>query len=808
MKDSNFLKLQHFVEACIRYRLFVVSAYMVVTAIMLVAASRVEIMTVFEDLLPQDHPYVQVHQKIKNTFGGSNLVSIMLEVEQGDIFNRDFLSKLQKVTKDLQQVDGVNPFQITSLASKKLKEVRGSTNAIDVRSLMWPDVPTDDQGLAELKESVLSNALVHGAYVSKDLKAALITVDFYDDELDYSRIFSQISGIADTVQDGDVRVRIVGEPILYGWVNHYLPETLQIFLLTICSLIALLFVIARTWRGTLLPLLAGTTSAIWALGSAQLLGFNLDPLVIVIAFLITARAISHSVQLVTRFDDELARGAESTTAAAQASMLQLFKPGVLGVMTDAGCIMVVMLTPIPLLEKVAVIGTIWVLTIILTACVLTPVLLSWIKKPDGYVHGLDLSPIIQRVLSLCIHIATSRWRFAMLSMAVLTFVVSGLYATKIQVGDAEPGSPILWPDSTYNQDSAAINSQFQGADQMLVVFSGNEPDAVKEPSVLKNMGELQKFMAAQPEVGGSLSVSDVIPSVRSVLWEGNPRHLELGADRRENGELLYMYTSGSDPGDMARFADPQYQDAALTFYFRDHKGETIRTAIARVKEYVEQNPIAEGEYQLAGGLIGTLAAVNEVILVGQVESIALALLVLVVFCAIAYRSTVAGLFFMVPVVLANTVTFSYMAWQGIGMNISTLPVAALGIGLGVDYAIYIVDGIREQLHKDSDLKKAIVNSLRTAGKGVLITALTLTASVVLWWASSLRFQADMGILMGIWLFVSAVSALLIVPSMVYVLRPDFITAGSVRPADVASETQPKPQKPFASPATQTMEEVM
>ncbi|EON91764.1 transporter [Marinobacter lipolyticus SM19] len=808
MKDSNFLKLQHFVEACIRYRLFVVSAYMVVTAIMLVAASRVEIMTVFEDLLPQDHPYVQVHQKIKNTFGGSNLVSIMLEVEQGDIFNRNFLSKLQKVTKDLQQVDGVNPFQITSLASKKLKEVRGSTNAIDVRSLMWPDVPTDDQGLAELKESVLSNSLVHGAYVSQDLKAALITVDFYDDELDYSRIFSQISGIADTVQDDDVRVRIVGEPILYGWVNHYLPETLQIFLLTICSLIALLFVIARTWRGTLLPLLAGTTSAIWALGSAQLLGFNLDPLVIVIAFLITARAISHSVQLVTRFDDELARGAESTTAAAQASMLQLFKPGFLGVMTDAGCIMVVMLTPIPLLEKVAVIGTIWVLTIILTACVLTPVLLSWIKKPDGYVHGLDLSAAIQRVLSLCIHIATSRWRFAMLSMAVLTFVVSGLYATKIQVGDAEPGSPILWPNSTYNQDSAAINSQFQGADQMLVVFSGNEPDAVKEPFVLRNMGELQKFMAAQPEVGGSLSVSDVIPSVRSVLWEGNPRHLELGADRRENGELLYMYTSGSDPGDMARFADPQYQDAALTFYFRDHKGETIRTAIARVKEYVEQNPIAEGEYQLAGGLIGTLAAVNEVILVGQVESIALALLVLVIFCAIAYRSTVAGLFFMVPVVLANTVTFSYMAWQGIGMNISTLPVAALGIGLGVDYAIYIVDGIREQLHKDSDLKKAIVNSLRTAGKGVLITALTLTASVVLWWASSLRFQADMGILMGIWLFVSAVSALLIVPSMVYVLRPDFITAGSVRPADVASETQPKPQKPFASPATQTMEKVM
>lgn len=774
MRDSLFKKLEVFVAGCIRHRVAVVVAYLLLTVAMLGAALRVEVKTVFDDLLPRNHPYIQVHERIKQTFGGSNLVSIMLEVDRGDIFSRPVLEKIQKVTKDLQQVDGVNQFQIISLAAKKLKEIRGSTDAIELRPLMWPEVPKSDTELAQLKAAVLKNPLVYGAYVSPDLKAALVTVDFYENAVDYKKIFPQIMAIADSVQGDGVKVRVVGEPILFGWVNHYLPETLQIFLLTVGCLILLLFTVARTWRGTFFPLLAGVSSAVWALGSAELFGFNLDPLVIVIAFLITARAISHSVQLVTRFDEELAKGAETTTAAAKASMLQLFKPGILGVIADAGCMIVVILTPIPLLQKVSIIGTIWVLTIAVSACVLTPVLLSWIKRPRGYAHPLDVSRVLQRILDLCTYVATSRWRYAVLVAASASFVVSGVYAFNLKVGDADPGSPILWPSSAYNKDAVAINSQFQGADQMLVVFAGKKNDAIKEPATLESMSQLQKFMGAQPEVGGSLSIADVIPAVKRVLREGNPRYQELGATAQENGELMYMFVSGTDPGDIARFSDPQSKYAAVVFNFRDHKGETIRTAIARVKEFVGQHPVADGQYLLSGGLIGVLAAVNEVILAGQIESIALALLVLVICCAIAYRSTVAGIFFMVPVVLANTLTFSYMAWKGIGMNISTLPVAALGIGLGVDYAFYIVDGIREELHHHDDVARAIVTSLRTAGKGVLVTALTLIASVVLWWWSSLRFQADMGLLMAIWLSISAFSALFLMPAMVYVFRPDFI----------------------------------
>lgn len=775
MKPNTPGRLERFVELCIARRTLVVAVLSVMTLVMAALAARVPVRTVFADLLPQKHPYVAVNQRFAQDFGGSNVVSVMLEVDKGDIFTTPTLEKIKKVNDELTRVPGANPFQVVSIASKKLKTFRSSTDAIETRPVMWPDVPRTAEGLAELRNAVADSALIHGAYVSRDLRAALITVDFYENEVDYTKIFPEIMRIAKAVEGDGVRVSVAGEPILFGWVNHYVPETLNIFLLTVGCLVLLLFVVARTWRGTVLPLLAGLVSAIWALGSATLLGYNLDPLVIVIAFLITARAISHSVQLVSRFNDEIAAGAENATAAAKAAMLQLFKPGMLGVVADAGCMIVVVLTPIPLMQKVAVIGTIWVLTIALSACVLTPVLLSWLKKPSGHAHPLDLAPLMERVLDLCIHVATTRLRYAVLGGAALVFVVSGLYAFNLQVGDADHGSPILHRDSRYNLDSAAINAQFQGADRMYVVFEGKSPDAIKEPEVLSSMARMQTFMAAQPEIGGSLSVADILPPVNRLLREDNPRYNEFGKDKLENGELLYMFTSGADPGDAARFIDPNSQFAPVTFFFKDHRGDSIRTAVHRLKEYIADNPVSHGAYLLAGGLIGVTAAVNEVILAGQIESIALALLVLVICCAVAYRSTQAGIFFMVPVILSNTVTFSYMAWNGIGMTLSTLPVAALGIGLGVDYAFYVVDEIREELQRGAqDLRQAIVHSLRSAGKGVLITSATLTASVVLWSASSLRFQAEMGMLMAIWLFISSFSALFIMPAMVVVFRPAFI----------------------------------
>lgn len=796
-------------------------------ALGIIVALQTRIESYFPDLLPQDHPYVQINEQYKETFGGSNMVTIMMETKEGDVFTTPFLKKVKNLQFNLRLIPGINQFQIVSLAGRKLKTVSASTAGVETRPFMDKEiyragegVPQTQAELDQLRDAVLTSPTVYGTYVSRDLRSVLITIDFIDRLLEYTPAFNRINEILDQERDDTVHIRVVGEPMLYGWVNYYFPETMTIFTLTWAALMAFLFIVMRTWRGTFLPLLSGLVAGTWALGFVALMDFNFDPLVVVVAFLLTALAISHSVQLTVRFDDNVNRGYTDMKEAAWQSMSMLTRPLMLGIVADAGAMAVVALTPIPLLEKVAITGMIWVLVIIISAYFLTPLLLSYVQHPKKVLHPINVQPAIHKFLDLAVTTtngpAARKW---VLAGALAVFVVAGAISFQLTVGDANPGSPILWQDSSYNVDAEVINTTYRGSDQMFIVVKGPK-NTLKSPKILRNMANLQRFMEAQPEVGGSVSLADVLPAIQRVFYEGNPRFYEIGDDLLVNGELAYLYISGSEPGDADKFNNFVYSEGSIRFMFRDHRGDTIRTGLARLKEYIAKNPLqleddfgkaheisdygggvskavlggagarvekgeegteigdiaaqATPEYYLAGGLIGVLGAVNEIILAKQVEAIALALLWVGLCAAVVYRDAAAALFFMVPVALSNVITFSYMTMKDIGMNINTVPVAALGIALGVDYAFYVADGIREELRETRDPMGAIVKALHSAGRGVFITAFTLVISIVLWTFSSVRFQAEMGILMCVWLSISALSSLFVIPAMAYVFRPDFI----------------------------------
>ncbi|HDZ37244.1 MAG TPA: RND transporter, partial [Marinobacter sp.] len=516
-------------EFSIRHRTWVAVVIFASTALMALNLLKIDVRTEFSDMIPSSHAYVDVHETYKETFGGSNKVSILVEARNGDIMTRPILEEVHRITRELAKVSGVNPFQIVSLASRKLKSVRASTMGIESVPLMWPDVPETEAGIEELREAIVNNPLVYGIYVEPDLSSTLIQMDFYDHLVDYSRIFPQVQAILDASPIADqVTHHVVGEPILYGWVDHFLDETVTIALVSLGAMLFALFLLNRTWRGTLLPLLSGVVSAIWALGIGVLLGFNFDPLVIVVAFIITARCFSHAVQLITRFDDLCEGEGISPRKSAEQTMKELFRPGLLGLVSDAGAILCVLLTPIPLIQKVSIIGAIWVVTIGFSAVILTPVMLSWVKTPLRNAHPLNLRFLLTAVLTLAVRVVETRVRFFVLPV---TLVVVGLLvfkATDLTIGDATTGSPILWEDSDFNKDSARINANYPGTEQMFIVIESEDNDALKRPDVLAWMQGFQRRMERLPQVGGSVSLADIVLDVRRNLYEGNPRYRELG----------------------------------------------------------------------------------------------------------------------------------------------------------------------------------------------------------------------------------------------------------------------------------------
>ncbi|MBZ0333003.1 efflux RND transporter permease subunit [Marinobacter sp. AL4B] len=779
-------------EFSVRHRVGVAIVIFVSTALMALNLIKIDVRTVFSDMVPSNHEYVDVHETYKETFGGSNKVSILVQAREGDIMTLPILEEIQRVTRELAKVSGVNPFQVVSLASRKLKSVSASSMGIESVPLMWPEVPTTEAGIESLRDAIVNNPLVYGIYVEPNLSSTLIQMDFYDHLVDYSRIFPQIQAILDASPIADqVTHHVVGEPILYGWVNHFLDETVTIALVSLGAMLLALFLLNRTWRGTLLPLLSGVVSAIWALSIGVLLGFNFDPLVIVVAFIITARCFSHAVQLITRFDD-LCEGEDiSPRKSAEQTMKELFRPGLLGLVSDAGAILCVLLTPIPLIQKVSIIGAIWVVTIGFSAVILTPVMLSWVKAPLRNAHSLNLRFLLTAVLALAVRVVETRARFFVLPVTLLAVGLLVFKATELTIGDATTGSPVLWEESAFNRDSVRINASYPGTDQMFVVLEAEENDALKRPDVLSWMQGFQRRMERLPQVGGSVSLADIVLDVRRNLYEGNPRYSELGATQLENGELISFYMQGAAPDDLAQFADPLFRNGSVILFFRDRQGETLRQATYQIRKYIDEHPLQGVNVRLAGGSLGIIAAVNEILLSDQIEAIALALLVVILSCLAVYRSSASGVFFIVPVLISNVVTFAFMAWQGIGMSISTLPVVALGIGLGVDYAFYIVDSVKEYLERypESEPMEAIRQSLFSAGRGVLLTSVTLAAGVLFWSLSSLRFQAEMGTLIGLWLLVAAFTSLFVMPSLIRVLKPKFIFGDSIKTAESDRKTE-------------------
>jgi predicted RND superfamily exporter protein len=744
-------------------------------------AVKIEIYTAFSDLLPRDHPYIKVHNEFWKTFGGANVVLISVEATDGDIFSPAVLEKVKKLTELIERTPGANNYQIFSIARQKVKDVRATAWGIEVQPVMWPNVPRSPEGIERLRDIVFANPTIVGRLVSQDGKAALITAAFHEERLDYAALFQRIQQAIRETEDAKSRVFAAGEPILYGWIYHHLRDIGLITALTCLTILALLVLYYRNLNGVLIPVLSALVTFIWGTGFTALLGYNFEPLILVVPFLIAARTISHSIQFRERFFEELERWGDKETAAVE-SAAGLMMPGSISIVTDAIGLTVLLVAPMPILTKLAIAGSFWVLSNLATVVILDPILCCYLPAPRHLPRGGEghwLETPLRRVGGFCVH---------RLGRILVTACFAGVIAWSVYwyqflaIGDSRPGSPLLWPDSNYNQSVRHINEKFQGTDHLYVIVKGEAENTMKSPILLETMEAFQRHMLRSPHVGGTDSLVDLTRQINTVLHHNDPRWGLLPRSADDVGGILMVAEHGSEPGDFDRWVNYNFQHGRLTFFLYDHKGDTLREVFDRAKEFIRSHPVPGAEFKLASGHAGVLAAANEVIARSDKLTLGLMLLAQLVFCAIGFRSWVAGLLFVGVVLLSNTFGMALMAYWNVGLNVNTLPVISLGIGFGEDYGIYIVSRAIEEYFRQGrkDLDRALIDGVATAGKAVLYTAFLISAGIAFWSFSPLRFQAEMGYQLLIILTMNMLGGLLLLPALIGLLKPKFF----VRPTKV------------------------
>jgi len=738
---------------------------------------KIEMYTAFADLLPTDHPYILVHNRFWKTFGGANVVLLSVEVSDGDIFNVTVLEKIKKLTEMIERTPGANNYQIFSIARQKVKDVRATAWGIEVQSVMWPSVPHSQREIERLRDIVYANPTIVGRLVSEDGKAALITAAFHEERLDYAGLFRRVQQAIKEVEDSKTHVFAAGEPILYGWIYHHLRSIALIIALTCLSILVILILYYRNLNGVMIPMLSAVITFIWGTGFTALMGYNFEPLVLVVPFLIAARTISHSIQFRERFFEELERYGDKETAAVE-SAAGLMMPGSVSIITDAIGLTVLLVAPMPILTKLAIAGSFWVLTNLVTVVILDPILCCYFPTPRQMPKGGEghwLEAPLRGIGRFCVDPAG---RLVVIAGFAVVIVWSLYWYQFLSVGDSRAGSPLLWPDSDYNQSVRHINEKFQGTDHLYVIVEGQAESAMKAPKVLEKIESFQHYMLRSPHVGSSDSLVDLTRQISTVLHYNDPRWGLLPRSSDEVGGILMVAEHGSEPGDFDRWVNYNFQHGRVTFFLYDHKGDTLREVIDRASEFIKHNPLDGAKFELASGYAGVLAAANEVIARSDKITLGLMLFAQLVFCALGFRSLTAGLLFVGVVLMSNTFGMALMSYWNVGLNVNTLPVISLGIGFGEDYGIYIVSRAIEEYQREDrkDLNRALIDGVATAGKAVLYTAFLISTSIAFWSFSPLRFQAEMGTQLLIILTMNMLGGLLLLPALIALLKPKFVIA--------------------------------
>lgn len=753
------------------------------TCVFATQVPSLKILTDFNDLLPQQHPYIQTYNRIKENFGGANQVVMAIEVPADgsagpDIFNDKTLALVHEATQGIDTLPSINHNLISSLTHRTVRKVfvreDGGFGSQPYYDAQKPE-HTPEQ-LAQLRKDVMANPQVYGLLVSPDRKAALIKGQLNEGAIDYAATFAELQKVRAAVTRDGHQVYITGNPVLTGYVYTYLNQIVGILFWTLALLATLLIVYFRRLYGIALPLLGISLSSLWGLGFMAWLGFNLEPLSMPIPFLIAARAMSHGVQLVARYYEELAVTHNGKQAARNA-LDALFRPGSLAIIVDAVCIAVMMLGAAPFNWKLGVSAGFWAFSVIFTVHFMIPLALTLLPQPKDMANkNQGVRSALGRFMA-----ATGgkpSGAVAILGITALLVIAGTPLALTVKIGESEPGSPILHRDHDYNRSTTAVNQLFPGSEELHIIARTTEPGGLKRPEVMQAIERFQQLMLQDPSLGGVKAIPAVVRQVNRLTHNDDPRWAQLPDTAGEIGGLMFAYLASSPiPGALKEFVNADETEADLVFFYKDHQADTITRALALAQEsaLIASAGVADLVFEPGGGIVGVSAAANEALHSDHMIMVPLVMVAAFVLVMLYYQSLHAGWLMVLPMLFATIMTYAYMGWAGIGVSVNTVPVIMVGVGVGIDYAVYFMDRIREEMEQLGDIRKAAINAVATTGYAVSFTAVTLIAGVVLWiFMSDLRFQSDAAVLLSFMLIVNAVAAMLIVPAWCVAFRPRFV----------------------------------
>jgi uncharacterized protein len=751
------------------HRQMVIGFFVAVTGLMFYFATQLRVDAGFIKHIPLKHEYMQTYMKHRQEFGGANRILIACMVKKGDIFTPEFFKLLKEVTDEVFFIPGVDRAQVQSLFTPNVRFTEVVEDGISGGNVIPADFRPTPEGLAQVRENILKANIV-GRLVANDFTGAMVSAQLLEvnpntgEKLNYIAVSHELEEkirvkYETKNPEQPVDIRMIGFAKVMGDISDGAGRVVLFFIITFFITTLLVWRYTQSLPLTVIPLTASLMAVIWQLGTVTLLGYGMDPMGILVPFLIFAIGVSHGVQMVGAARAEIVFGANGFDAA-RMSFRKLLAPGSIALASDLLGFFTILFIDVRIIQELAITASIGVAAIIFTNLILVPVLLSHVKYDAGYLSRIETrSRKTEPFWRAVAYVTTPRLALLILLASGILLVYGVIKGKEVKIGDLHRGVPELRAGARYNIDSNIISEKFSIGVDIITVIVETFPQGCIDYEVMTLIDEFAWHVQNVPGVQSVISLPGIAKDINAGWNEGNMKWRVLSRNKDVMTQsVAYVPTSSG-------LLNTDCSVMPVMIFTRDHRAETISDIVSAVKDFRARFGTEKVNFRLATGNVGVMAATNEEVESAQFPILMYLFGAILLLCLITYRSVRATLCIMLPLGLVSILAYAVMSILEIGLKVSTLPVVALGAGVGVDYGIYIFSRLESILKTGEPLQEAYRHTLRITGIGVLFTGLTLGIGVVTWIFSPLKFQADMGILLTFMFLVNMLGAILLLPAL-------------------------------------------
>jgi predicted RND superfamily exporter protein len=732
-------------------------------------ASQVRPDASLSKMIPTNHPFIQNYFDYQDDLASlGNVVRVAVENKDGDIFEADFQRELQKITDEIFFIPGVNRSGLRSLWTPNVRWMEVTEEGFVGGPVIPDGYDGSEESLDQLRTNVLRSGEV-GNLVANNFKSTIVYIPLDEvnpetgEKLDYQEFSEKLETLVrDKYQSENIEIHITGFAKLIGDLIEGAEQVGLFFLLAIAITLVMLYFYSRCWRSTFMVLSCSIIAVIWQLGIIELIGSGINPYSMLVPFLVFAIGVSHGVQIINAIGTNRVAGLDKV-AAARTAFRGLYIAGLTALASDAIGFTTLMVIDIEVIKELAIAASIGVAVVVLTNLGLLPILMSYLGTSDnGVAYQKKIKGERHPLFDFFAKFTQPKWAYSALVVALIMLAWGLVNSQNMAIGDLDKGAPELRPDSRYNQDNAFIVENYSSSTDIFVVMAASAPE---QCIAYDNLEIMERFSWHMENTSGVQDVKSVVYVSKMGMFginEGNLKWFSLNRNKYVTNASLSRIPDGLINNDCSM--------APVIIYLDDHKAETLKNVVGSVNEF-NQNYQQEGlELLMAAGNSGIEAATNSVIEAAQNKMLLWVYGVVIVLCFITFRSVRTVACIVLPLAFTTVMSQGLMAVLGIGIKVATLPVIALGVGIGVDYGIYIYSKVKEGLQQGMSLQETYKYSLDNTGKAVGFTGLTLAIGVATWIFSPIKFQADMGILLTFMFLWNMLGALILIPALARLFR--------------------------------------